>query len=114
MPENRISKSSVVVGFGSRYFFIASLIIMACILRFLCFPFRCVHIRSKTIYYQVNSEHNPHKDRRNKLCISLLCMAVDRLNDLLLLGAVHTDRLERLPGATVRADERFEIGRAHV
>jgi hypothetical protein len=36
-------------------------------------------------------------------------MAVDRLNDLLLLGAVHTDRLERLPGATVRADERFVV-----
>ena len=75
----------------------------------LCFPFRCVHIRSKTTYYQVNSEHNLHKDQRNKLCISLLRVAMDRLNDLLLLRRLHADGLERLPGAAVRADERFVV-----
>ena len=79
------------------------------ILRFLRFPFRCVHIRSKSTYYQVNSDHNLHKDRRNKLCISLLRMAVDRLNDLLLLGRPHANGLERLPGAAVRADKRFVV-----
>ena len=75
----------------------------------LCFPFRCVHIRSKSTYYQVNSEHNLHKDGRNKLCISLLCMTVDRLDDLFLFRWLHTDGLERLPGAAVWADERFVV-----
>ena len=75
----------------------------------LCFPFRCVHIRSKSTYYQVNSEHNLHKDQRNKLCISLLRVAMDRLNDLLLLRRLHADGLERLPGTAVRADERFVV-----
>lgn len=36
-------------------------------------------------------------------------MAVDRLDDLLLLGSVHADGPERLPGAAVRADERFVV-----
>src|SRR5699024_10461655 len=36
-------------------------------------------------------------------------MAVNRLNDLLLLRRLHADGLERLPGAAVRADERFVV-----
>ena len=38
--------------------------------------------------------------------ILLLRVAVDRFNDLFLLGWLHADRLERLPCAAVRADER--------
>ena len=36
-------------------------------------------------------------------------MAVDRLDDLLLLGSVHADGPERLPGAAVRADEGLVV-----
>lgn len=43
------------------------------------------------------------------MCILPLRVAVDRLDDLLLLGTVHTDGLERLPGTAVRADERFVV-----
>ena len=43
------------------------------------------------------------------MCISLLCVAVDCLNDLLLLGRLHADGLERLPGTAVRTDERLVV-----
>lgn len=36
-------------------------------------------------------------------------MAVDRLDDLLLLGSVHADGPERLPGAAIRADEGLVV-----
>lgn len=36
-------------------------------------------------------------------------MAVDCLDDLLLLGSVHADGPERLPGAAVRADEGLVV-----
>ena len=39
--------------------------------------------------------------------ILLLRVAVDRFNDLFLLGWLHADRLERLPCAAVRADENL-------
>ena len=36
-------------------------------------------------------------------------MAVDRLDDLLLLGSVHADGPERLPGAAVRANGSNQV-----
>lgn len=42
--EKHISKSSLVVGFGSRYFFIASLIVIVFSLRFRLFSFSGIQL----------------------------------------------------------------------
>ena len=82
---------------------------MVCTSVFLCFPFRCTHIRSKSTYYQVNSEHKLHKHLRRKLCILYLPGTVYGIQYQFLLFLIHADALQSLPGTAVWADKRFVI-----